>query len=104
MWAMSSDCKKRNSGSTLVKDNTDKVVFETEITNKPALNDPVRKRIESEDVHPMTELTADTPANPDEESDRIGSHTRETKYAPKKTEVLGQKTSGGIYCLEATLV
>ena len=42
MWAMS---KKRNTGSTLVKkateavveDDTDEVVLETEITNKPAL-------------------------------------------------------------------
>ena len=31
----------------------------------------------------MTGLTADTPANPDDESDRIGLHTRETKYASK---------------------
>ena len=39
----------------------------------------------------MTGLTADTPPNPDDESNRIGLHTRETKYAMKKTEVFGTK-------------
>ena len=39
------------------------------------LYDPVRKHIETEDANPMTGLTADTPANPDDESDIIGLHT-----------------------------
>ena len=45
MWAVSSDYKKRNTGPTLVRktteavveDDADKVVLETEITNKPTL-------------------------------------------------------------------
>ena len=90
----------------MVEDDADQVVPETEITNKPTLKlyDPAMECIVTEDVNPMTGLTADTPANPNDESDKIGSHTRETKYATKKTDVFGTKTSGGIYCLEATLV
>ena len=69
------------------------MVLETEISYKPALKlyDPVSKSIETEDVNPMTGLTADTPANPDDESNRIGSHTRELKYATKKTNIFGTK-------------
>ena len=85
----------------MVEDDADEVVLETEITNKPALKlyDPIRQCIETEDVNPMTGLTADTPANPDDESNRTGSHTRETKYATEKTEGFGTNTSGKILTL-----
>ena len=63
-WTMSSGYQKKIMGSILankattavVEDDGDKVVLETEITNKPALKlyDPTRKSIETEEVNPMT--------------------------------------------------
>ena len=69
-------------------------------------HNPVRKCIETEDVNPMTRLLADAPANPDDESNRRrswtreiivsvethrGSHIRETKCVTQKTDVFGTK-------------
>ena len=97
LWAVSINYKKRSTGSTLIKkaieamveNDADEVVLEMVITNKPSLElyDPIRKCMETEDVNHMMRLTAHTPANPHDESDRIGSHTRETKYATKNTKV-----------------
>ena len=89
-WAMSSGYEKKNMGFTLAKKATedavendaDEVVLEMKITNTPVLKlyNPARECIE-------TGLTGDTPANPNDESNKIGSLTRETKYTTKKPEV-----------------
>ena len=64
-------------------------------TYKPSLElyEVVWKRNKTEDVNPVRGLTAHTPANPDDVSDRIGSQTRETKYATMEKFMINSEPS-----------